>query len=98
MQVFALAAVKYLQVQESIFPFKMITDDKYVHLVIEDIFDGGNFGYHKQGKKRPEEKLNGMWFSFISTIMRSIKFGALSPQHIRILPIVKIINRLKIWF
>lgn len=98
MQVFARAAVEYLHVQESIFPFKMITDGKYSHLVIEDIFYCGNFGYHKQGNKRPEEKVKGMWYSFVSTIRRSNKFGSLSPQHIRILPIVKIINRLKIWF
>lgn len=98
MQVFARAAVKYLHVQESIFPFKMITEDKYVNLVIEDIFNGGNFGYHKQGKRRPEEKLNGMWYSFRTTIKRSNKFGSLSPQHIRILPVVKIINRLRIGF
>jgi len=96
MQVFARAAVKYIEVPESIFPFEMIKDNRYVDVVIEDIFNGGNFGFHKPGKRRPEEKMDGMWFSFTSTLKRSIKFGALSPQHCAILPTKKLVNRLRI--
>lgn len=98
MQVFARAAVKYLNTPESIFPFKMITDSKYTDMVIEDIIFSGNFGFHKSGKRRPQEKMRGMWFSYKSTIKRSLRFGSLSPEHSRILPAVKLINRLKIGF
>lgn len=96
MQVFARAAVKYLNVNESIFPFKMITEDKYADRVIEDVLFSGNFGFHKPGKQRPQEKMSGMWFSYKETMRRSLQFGSLSPQHSRILPAVKLINRLKI--
>lgn len=98
MQVFARAAVKYLDMPESIFPFSMITNDKYADRVMEDIFDSGNFGFHKTGKQRPEEKMQGMWFSYKSTIGRSIRFGGLSPEHSRILPATKLVRRMKIGF
>ncbi len=98
MQVFARAAVKYLDMPESIFPFPLITDDKYADRVMEDIFDSGNFGFHKTGKQRPEEKMQGMWFSYKSTIRRSIRFGGLSPGHSRILPVTKLVRRMKIGF
>lgn len=98
MQVFARAAVKYLDMPESIFPFPMITDDKYADRVMEDIFDSGNFGFHKTGKQRPEEKMQGMWFSYTSTIRRSLRFGGLSPEHSRILPVTKLARRMKIGF
>lgn len=98
MQVFARAAIKYLNFSESIFPFEMINDDKYVDLVIDDIFNSGNFGFHKPGKQRPKEKMRGMWFSYKSTIKRSIVFGNLSPEHCKILPAQKMVNRIKIGF
>lgn len=96
MQVFARAAVKYLDAPEDIFPFSMIEDNKYVDMIIEDIFLSGNFGFHKPGKQRPEEKLRGMWFSYKTTVQRSIKFSSLSPEHISILPFNRLINRFKI--
>ena len=95
MQVFARVAVKYLGASETIFPFEMIQDDKHADLVITDILESGNFGYHRPGKKRPKEKISGMWFSYKTTIQRSIKFGPISPEHSRILPVTKLINRLK---
>lgn len=96
MQVFARASVKYLGISETIFPFKMISNSRYVDIVIKDILNSGNFGFHKPGKKRPKDKIVGMWYSFVSTIKRSIKFGLLSPQHCGILPIKKLMYRLKI--
>lgn len=98
MQVFARAAVKYLDMPESIFPFEMITDDKYADRVIEDIFNCGNFGFHKPGKQRPEGKMQGMWFSYKTTIWRTRRFGAISPEHSKILPYTKLIKRMKIGF
>ncbi len=98
MQVFARAAEKYLDVPPSIFPFATITDDKYADRVIEDILDSGNFGFHRSGKKRPDQKIRGMWFSYTTTLRRSMKFGALSPEHCQILPFTKLMHRLKIGF
>ncbi|WP_294082932.1 nucleotidyltransferase domain-containing protein [Proteiniphilum sp. UBA5384] len=96
MQVFARAAVKYLDMPESIFPFEMITDDQHADMVMEDIFDSGNFGFHKPGKQRPVGKMQGMWFSYKNTVRRARRFGALSPEHSRILPFTKLIKRMKI--
>ena len=98
MQVFARAAVKYLDAPETIFPFEMITDDEHADWVTTDILDSGNFGFHRSGKQRPKEKLQGMWFSYKTTIRRSKRFGVISPEHSRILPVVKLLNRLKIGF
>ncbi len=98
MQVFARAAVKYLGAPETIFPFEVIADSEHADWVIEDILHSGNFGFHRPGKQRPKEKLQGMWFSFKTTIGRSKKFGVISPEHSKILPVVKLMNRLKIGF
>ncbi len=98
MQVFARAAVKYLDAPEEIFPFGMMADERHADMVIADILESGNFGFHKPGKKRPKEKLRGMWFSYRSGIQRSIKFAAISPEHCLILPYKRLVNRLKIGF
>ena len=96
MQIFARAAVKYIDAPEDIFPFAMIEDNKHVDMIIKDILHSGNFGFHRPGKKRPKEKLSGMWFSYVSTARRSSKFGSISPEHIKVLSYYKLINRLKI--
>ena len=98
MQVFARAAVKYLDTPVAIFPFEMIADDTHADWITSDILHSGNFGFHRPGKQRPKEKLRGMWFSYKTTIRRSIKFGVISPEHSKILPFKKLINRLKIGF
>ena len=74
----------------------MIEDNKHVDMIIEDILHSGNFGFHRPGKKRPKEKLSGMWFSYVSTARRSSKFGSISPEHIKVLSYYKLINRLKL--
>lgn len=95
MQVFALAAVKYLGASESIFPFEMITDDKHADWVTADILHSGNFGLHGPGKQRPKEKVLSLWFTYKTTLQRSIKFGAISPEHSKQLPINRLMLRLK---
>lgn len=98
MQVFARAAVKYLNTSEFIFPFEMIQDDIHADWVTKDMLDSGNFGFHRPGEKRPKEKLSGMWFSYKTTLRRSKKFGVISPEHTKILPYEKLINRFKLGF
>ena len=98
MQVFARAAVKYLDTPSTIFPFEMIQSEDHADWVTTDILHSGNFGFHRPGKQRPKEKFRGLWFSYKTTIRRANKFGVISPEHSRILPVVKLINRLKIGF
>ena len=98
MQVFACAAVKYLDASPDIFPFTVPTDNAFAHKVMKDVLEGGNFGFHHPGKKRPEQKMRGMWFSYKTTVRKSLKFWSLSPQHILILPATKLIHRLRIGF
>jgi hypothetical protein len=95
MQLFARIAVDHLGAPESIFPFPMISNNRHAEMVMHDIMESGNFGFHKPGKKRPKEKLAGMWFSYVGTIKRSIKFGSISPQHCAVLPLTRLIYRLK---
>ncbi len=98
MQLFARIAVDYLGAPKDIFPFPMIPNNRHAEKVMRDLLEGGNFGFHRPGKKRPDEKMAGMWFSYVTTIKRSIKFAAISPQHCAILPFTKLITRLKIGF
>ncbi len=98
MQVFARAAVKYLDTPDTIFPFEMIQDDKHADWVTTDILDCGNFGFHSPGKQRPKNMISGKLFSFKTTIRRSIKFGVISPEHSKMLPVKKLISYLKIGF
>ena len=98
MQLFARAAVENLDAPENIFPFEVIESEKHAEWIIEDILHSGNFGFHRPGKQRPREKMRGMWFSYKTTVRRSIKFGSIAPDHIRLLPFKKLINRLKIGF
>lgn len=98
MQVFARAAIKYLGASESIFPFEMTSNDRLADAVIEDIFECGNFGFHGDMKKRPKEKIRGLWFSYTLTLKRTLKFCSLSPEHILLLPYWKLITRLRIGF
>lgn len=98
MQVFACAAVKYLDAPPDIFPFTVPKDNFLAHKVMRDILEGGNFGFHRPGEKRPEQKIRGLWFSYKTTVRRSLKFALLSPPHILILPATKLFHRLKIGF
>jgi len=95
MQLFARIAVDHLGAPEFIFPFPMISNNRHADKIMHDIIENGNFGFHKPGKKRPKEKMAGMWFSYVGTLKRSIKFGSISPQHCAILPFTRIIYRLK---
>ena len=95
MQLFARIAVDHLGAEESIFPFPVIPGNRHSEMIMHDILESGNFGFHRQGKQRPKEKLAGMWFSYLGTIKRSIKYGSISPQHCAVLPFTRIIYKLQ---
>lgn len=98
MQVFAHAAIKYLDAPRDIFPFPIIEDHKNADLIIKDIFDGGNFGFHRPGIKQPKGAFYGMLHSYRTALKRSIRFGSISKEHIRNVPVQKIVNRFKMVF
>lgn len=95
MQLFARIAIDYLGAPEPIFPFPLIPNNRYADKVIDDLLEGGNFGFHRPGKKRSEAKIASILLSFDFTIKRSIKFGSISPQHCAILPFTELIDLLK---
>ena len=96
MRVFAHAAVKYLEIPPEIFPFELGEYTPYSDLVMNDILDGGHFGFYRSGKKRPEEKWSGRWFSFKHTVQRSLAYGPIAPSYIYTLPLFKLSTRLKL--
>ena len=95
MQVFARGAVKYLGASESIFPFEMIVDDIQTDWVIADIFQSGNFGFHRPGKDNRTKNLQNFWFYYKSILRRVKIVTAISPEHSRNLAIRLVISRLK---
>ena len=64
MQIFASVAVKYLGANPSIFPFAIDTEDEYVDMVMDDIFNGGSFGKAIFQNKRFRSSLHRKWYSF----------------------------------
>lgn len=72
--------------------------ERHTRRVAADILKNGNFGFHRPGKKRPPGKYSGMWFSFVLSVKRSLKFATLSVSHILIVPYKKLIHRFKIGF
>ncbi len=99
MQVFASVAVQYLEAPPAVFPFVIgAAKEHHVRAVAADILRVGNFGFHKPGKKRPDGKYSGMWYSYVETVKRTFRFASLSCSHIAVLPHKKLINRLRIGF
>lgn len=96
MRVFAHAAVKYLEIPPEIFSFELGEYTPYSDLVMNDILDGGHFGFYRSGKKRPEGKWSGRWFSFKHTVQRSLAYGPIAPSYIYTLPLFKLSTRLKL--
>lgn len=94
--VFANAAIRYLGAPPSVFPFELNKDNRYAELVMKDILDAGHFGFYRPGKKRPRAKWSGRWFSFQYTLKRTAKIFPVAPQHILILPLSKLVNRVKL--
>lgn len=96
---FAHMAVKYLDVDPSIFPFALPRGkeaDEYADLILEDVLRGGNFGFeHFSGKN-----FLGIWtrrvFMFRKSVLRSLRIGIISPEHIRLTPYVGALNRIRL--
>jgi hypothetical protein len=96
MRVFAHATVKYLEIPPEIFPFELGEYTPYSDLVMNDILDGGHFGFYRSGKKRPAGKWSGRWFSFRHAVQRSWVYASIAPSYIFTMPIYKFSTRLKL--
>lgn len=94
--IFAAAAVKYLGIPSEIFPIKPDMNNKYAEIVLKDLLGGGHFGRYHGGKKRPPGIWSGRWYSFKRAIQRSVSMIELSPQHFMLLPIHKLLIRIKL--
>ena len=92
MQIFARAAIKYLDSSEDIFPFLLVHENKHVDMIIEDMLHSGNFGFHRPGYHRPTRRISFLWNSYTENIKRSIKFRSISSEHIKMLPYYMLIN------
>lgn len=101
MRLFALMGVRYLGVDESIFPFDLPEDERshqLADLILADIFRGGNFGLETFAGKRFRNIWLRRWFMFRKTLGRSLRVSPISPEHIRLTPLIAIFTRLKLLF
>lgn len=94
MQLFARAAVDYLEAPENIFPFQLVAANKYSHLIIQDILAGGNFGFHHS--ERSAFLWVNRWLIFKSLAARTIKFMPIAPSYWLLTPVFLVINRIKL--
>lgn len=95
---FAAAAVHYLEMPPEIFPIPPAKESPYISRIMEDLLHGGHFGMHRPGKKRPGGIWSGRWHSYKQTTRRSLTMGTLSPEHIPLLPVYKLMTRIKLTF
>lgn len=57
--------------------------------LLNDIWQGGNFGQHNQNRKqRPKGYWSGKWYTFTRATQRCREFGALAPAEARWYPLM----------
>lgn len=99
MRCFALMAVRHLGARPEIFPFTLDYSPRYerwADIIIEDTLYGGSFGFEHFDGHTFSGVWSRRWFMFRRTTLRSFKVGAISPEYIRIKPLVAIITRLRL--
>lgn len=101
MQLFALMAIRHLGVSADAFPFDIPQDansQRLADLIIDDTFRGGNFGFEHFSGRSFSNKWSRRWFMFRQTTLRSLRVAEVSPEHIRLIPLIAIANRIKLLF
>lgn len=93
---FAATAVRHLGIPPDIFPIPPAGNASYIDRIMEDLLQGGHFGKHRPGQERPPGVWSGRWHSFRCTLHRSMAMVPLSPAHLPLLPIHKVLTRLKL--
>ena len=99
MQLFALMSVRYLGADASVYPFELPQDEESLalsDLIIADTFEGGNFGFEHFKGKSFSGIWSRRWFMFWRTTKRSMKVAQVSPEHIRLIPLIAIVTRIKL--
>lgn len=101
MRLFALMGVKYLNIDTNIFPF-IVPEDKgsqqLAHVILCDIFRGGNFGLDTFAGKKFSNIWLRRWFMLRKTVVRSLRVSPISPEHIRLTPFIAVLTRIKLLF
>lgn len=98
MKVFASVAVKYLGADPAIFPFETDVNGKYVNVVMDDVLNGGNFGFSVFKNQSFRNELHRKLYSFVYTTGRIRKIVGIAPKHIKPLPFVKLNKNIKLLF
>lgn len=101
MKLFALMAVEYLGAEAESFPFAVERDKESLRLaklIIEDTFIGGNFGFEHFSGKQFRNIWTRRWFMFKRTTLRSLRVAEVSPEHIRLIPLIALWTRIKLLF
>lgn len=96
MKEFAAFTIKYLGAKPEYFPFETNINGKYVDVILNDVFSGGNFGYDLFKNRKFYNELHRKWYSFKFSTKRVGKITGLAPQHINPLPFIKLTTNLKL--
>lgn len=101
MRLFALMAVRHLNIPAEIFPFTLPYDKRSEYLadlIIRDTFRGGNFGFEHFTGHSFKSIWSRRWFMFCRTTLRSFRVAEIAPEHIRLIPLIAICTRIKLLF
>lgn len=96
MKAFASFTIKYLGAKKEYFPFDIDLNDKYVDIILNDVFSGGNFGNDLFKKRLFHSELHRKWYSFKFSTKRVFKIAGLAPEHIKPLPFIKLATNFKL--
>lgn len=89
-KVFGVVAVNYLGLPMEELPIPYTQKDiETGEWLLNDIWQGGNFGQHNQNRKqRPKGYWSGKWYTFTRATQRCREFGALAPAEARWYPLM----------
>lgn len=89
-RVFGVVAVNYLGLPMEDLPMPYTKQDlKTGEWLLQDIWQGGNFGqYDQKRKQRPKGYWNGKWYTFTRAFHRCREFGTLVPSEARWYPLM----------
>ena len=88
--IFGVVAVNYLGLPMEDLPIPYTQKDiETGEWLLNDIWQGGNFGQHNQNRKqRPKGYWSGKWYTFTRATQRCREFGALAPAEARWYPLM----------
>lgn len=97
---FALMTVRHLGISPTIFPFALPQGreaERLADLILGDILRGGNFGLETFAGRKFKSMWARRWFMFRRTTARSFRVAPISPEHIRLIPLVAIATRIRLF-